>query len=189
MVPRRAPSGRPVALDPGCLHGWRCTSLGETSARRPSPGPPLEVTQADLASPAPRECFLPLVIRADNIRPEGIHKEMRGYLPRFLPGGFGFLTAWSEEGEEYGPAVIWTDDLCRQVMIHLVVGESAPERRGPRIGEWTLLRKSRKDCAPVFSEVPGCLTYSSQVRGGELLLNVWGLERPVVDRIALSVSL
>lgn len=112
---------------------------------------------------------------------------MRGYLPRWLPQGFGIAHAWGVAGEG-GPLVQWSDSRCREVELRVAFLPPLDEALvGPKVGPWTIVG----DGSCFFAELgtTRCLRYLTAVPEGLLALNLRAVDRDEADRIALSILL
>ncbi len=144
-----------------------------------------DATFSRVLQPASRPCGSGIV-RAGPVPTGAAPEAMRGYLPRWLPKGFGVAGAWGVAGDEDGPLVQWSDSRCREVELRVAFLPPIEEALvGPNVGSWTIV--GDVSCFTAELGTTRCLRYQTAVPEGLLALNFTGVERDEADRIALSI--
>ena len=119
---------------------------------------------------------------------------MQGYLPTWLPEGFGLLATYGWDGAFDGNAGhgFWSDERCREVELDFnpnwrSSGEVMPGDLRPWVGPWIVEADEPGECGNAVLGQARCLRYSAATPDGLLGLSMMGLDRDEGDRIALSI--
>ena len=159
----------------------------------PATSPPTPVDEPIL-SPAPRTDCPTGLIRADSINTQEFVRQMQGYLPTWLPEGFGLLATFGWDGSMDGSAGhgIWSDERCRKVELDFnpnwrSSGRVMPGDVRPSVGPWIVEADEPDECGNAVLGTGRCLRYSASTTEGLLTLAMMGLDRENGDRIALSI--
>jgi hypothetical protein len=118
---------------------------------------------------------------------------MEGYLPTWMPQGFGLLASYRamQSADGFGGYGIWSDDRCREVELTFnSIGRSSGPLPGdlrPSVGPWKVEADVPGGCSNQVLGKARCLDYSAVTPDGSLSLQMMGVDRDEGDRIALSI--
>jgi TolB protein len=155
-----------------------------------------EAAPIAVLAPAPRDCPLGMsILRNETVDLDEFQRLMQGYLPRWLPSGFGLLRAIGRDRAEDGSdaAGVWSDDRCREVILTFNSSWRAVERGTlydpsvPQVGPWSVMADAEDQCGNAVLGKGRCLNYATATVDGLLTLQMMGLERHEGDRIVLSI--
>jgi hypothetical protein len=158
-------------------------SFTESEPARPTPPIPSRILR-----PAPQECPTGIV-RAPRIPIRNLIDQMGGYVPRWLPDGFGLAHAFGS-GDGFEGQGIWSDAQCRQVQVYYFtnqLGGGRPE--GPTVDEWVVLYNAPNQCSNAVLGRARCLGYRVRVDGAGLGVQMMELDRYEADRIIQSIPI
>lgn len=173
-------------------------------AIRPTTSPPI-IADQPILSPAPKSDCPTGLVRENPVQTPEFVDLMSGYLPTWMPEGFGLLATYGQvDTPTYGPAGllktfghgIWSDEACREVELQFAPGSMSLEddlvgvRPGDlreSVGPWVVRADVPDGCANAVLGEARCLRYSASTPGGLLSLSMMGLDRDDGDRIALSI--
>ncbi|MEX0984691.1 MAG: hypothetical protein WD096_06530 [Actinomycetota bacterium] len=162
-------------------------------------GDPLDIPEPSaIMSPAPRECPVALGVLRDagpEVGVEEFTRLMHGYLPGWLPDGFGLLHAFGPELAADGSDAsgVWTDASCREILLRFNGSWRASEPGAtydpdvPQVGPWSLVTDVAGGCGNEVLGQGRCLAYAASTEDGLIAIEMMGLEREEGDRIALSI--
>lgn len=154
-----------------------------------------QTAASDVTSPAPRECPVPF-LRGGAMPVETLDGAMNGYLPTWLPEGFGLLRFTGTElaADGFDALAIWADAGCREVTLtfNSSFRATAPnisvDPSLPQVGPWTVATDAPGQCGNSVLGRARCLGYRMVSTDGTVVLQMMGLDRGEGDRIALSVA-
>lgn len=167
---------RCVALVLACAFG-----TGACTGSTPPPVP------SSVISPAPRvDCPFGIAREVGrSVDPSSLMRVMHGHVPRWLPEGMGLFQAFGSSTALRG-AAWFADDRCREVQVWLwrSTGRvSGSDRTGP----WAVDESGPRACANFVLGEARCIEYRANVEGGQIGVQMMGIDRAVGDRIVRSI--
>lgn len=145
-----------------------------------------------ILSPAPRSDCPRGLVRSAAVSTSEFVSLTEGYLPKWMPEGFGLQATFGLEQAEdgYGAYGIWSDERCRLVEYTFNPNWAASDPGGQdpqaSVGPWVVEVDKPAACGNAVLGEARCLRYSTSTTDGLLTLAMMGLDRAEGDRIALS---
>jgi hypothetical protein len=151
----------------------------------PSPIP------SSVLSPAPSvaggRCPFGLA-RVNTVDPSSLEDVMRDHVPRWLPDGMGLVEAFGSSTLVRGGA--WfADDRCREVELWWFWRSTSRVSGPDRTGRWVVEESRPRACANLTLGEARCIYYRTNVEGGQIGVQMMGVDRAVGDRIVRSIPL
>jgi hypothetical protein len=118
---------------------------------------------------------------------------MKGYLPTWMPNGFGLLGSYGAEqsADGFGGYGVWSDNACREVELtfnpNWVARDPSNVDPNASVGPWIVTADVPRGCSNEVLGKARCLDYETATPNGYLTLLMMGLDRSEGDRIALSI--
>ena len=189
---RSGPSARRLAIIAASLAIGLAAVAWVVIAIRPTTSPPI-IADQPILSPAPRSDCPTGLVRTAPVSTAEYVRLTEGYLPTWMPEGFGVLATYGPEtaADGYRAYGIWSDQRCREVEYAFNPNWVArsPEFVNPAasVGPWVVEEDVPGGCGNAVLGEARCLRYSTSTPGGLFSLSMMGLDRDEGDRIALSI--